>query len=496
MTDGTITRRRLLGTGAAAGAGTLLTRVAGADAKPRKVRTRRVDVAIVGGGFAGLTAAYRLSQQGKSVVVLEARDRVGGRVWNHDLGGGEHSERGGTFVGPTQDRLLAIAKELEVGIFNTYNDGNNVYYADGSASTFSDTSPLGAAPPDPQALVDLATLIPLLDQMSTEVPVDAPWEAANAEAYDSMTFEEWLRANAKTARFRDLAAIACRPIFGAEPRELSLLFVLFYIASSGNEQNPGTFERNFNTRAGAQESRFVGGSEVIAQKLAERLGKSVVRNSPVRQIRYNAGGVSVVSDRLKVKAKRVIVALPPMLAQRIDYSPGLPSARDALAQRIPQGQLWKVGCVYDTPFWRAKGLTGQALSLSGPVNATFDDSPPDGSPGVVFGFVGGDDARKFAKASPDDRRAAVVKNLTDFFGAEAANPREYFETNWPGEAWSRGGPVGIVPPGVYTQYGPALKTPVGRIHWAGTETSGYWNGYMDGAVRSGERAAAEVLETI
>jgi monoamine oxidase len=498
MTDGTITRRRLLGSGAAAGAGTLLTRVPGAEAKTKtpKVRTRRVDVCIVGGGFAGLTAAYRLRKKHKSVVVLEARDRVGGRVWNHDLGNGDVSERGGTFVGPTQDRVLALATEMGIGTFKTYDDGSNVYYDGTSRSTFSDSSPLGAAPPDPQALADLVTLIPQLDQMASTVPVDAPWEAANAQEWDNMTFQEWVNANAKTARFKDLANIACRPIFGAEPREMSLLFVLFYIASSGNEQNPGTFERNFNTRGGAQESRFVGGSQEIALKVAAKLGKAVVRNSPVRQIRQSETGVSVVSDRLKVKCKQVIVAVPPVLSQRIDFVPELPSARDALAQRIPQGQLWKVACVYDTPFWRADGLTGQALSLKGPCNATFDDSPEDGAPGIIFAFVGGDDARAFANASPADRKAAVVDNYVTFFGDKAANPIDYFETAWPEERWSRGGPVGVVPPGVYTQYGPALRAPIGRIHWAGTETSGYWNGYMDGAVRSGERAAAEVLEAL
>jgi monoamine oxidase len=136
------------------------------------------------------------------------------------------------------------------------------------------------------------------------------------------------------------------------------------------------------------------------------------------------------------------------------------------------------------------------VSLTGPVNATFDDSPPDGSPGIIFGFVGGDEARKFATMPVADRRAAVVKNFTDYFGGDAGNPTAYFDTNWPGEKWSRGGPVGVAPPGVLIAYGPALRQPVGRIHWAGTETSTYWNGYMDGAVRSGERAAHEVLEAL
>jgi monoamine oxidase len=392
--------------------------------------------------------------------------------------------------------VQALGKEFGIGTFKTYNEGENIYWADGTALRFSDTSPLGSAPPDPQIIADLAVVIARLDEMAKAIPVDAPWEAANAAELDSQNFEEWVRQNSLTPRFREVAALACRPIFGAEPRELSLLFVLFYIASSGDEKNVGTFERNFNTRNGAQESRFVGGSQKICLEVAKALGRQVVRNSPVRQIRYDGKSVSVISDRLNVKARRVIVAVPPVLAGRIDYTPGLPAQRDGLTQRIAQGTLQKVTAVYDKPFWREKGLTGQALSLEGPVAATFDDSPPDGSPGVVFGFVGGDDARRFATASPAERRAAVLKNFTDWFGPEAANPVDYFETNWPAERWSRGGPVGIAAPGVYTNYGPALKKPVGRIHWGGTETSNYWNGYMDGAVRSGERVAREVLEAL
>jgi monoamine oxidase len=338
-----------------------------------------------------------------------------------------------------------------------------------------------------------------LDEMSKEVPVDAPWTSAKAAEYDGQTLDSWVRANTNPltpGRFHKLVAAATRPIFGAEPSEISLLFTLFYIAASGNESNAGTFERNFNTREGAQMFRYVGGSQRIALELARRLGRRVILKSPVRQIRNGARGVSVVSDRINVRAKFAIVAVPPVLAGRIDYTPDLPPERDALSQRLPQGSLGKVAAVYDRPFWREQGLNGTALHLEGPVNAIFDDSPPDGSPGVLFGFVGGDAYRGFFPKSPADRRADVLRVFGDCFGAEAASPRDYFDTNWPAERWSRGGPVGIAGPGVYTALGPALRRPVGRIHWAGTETSTYWNGYMDGAVRSGERAAREVLDQL
>jgi monoamine oxidase len=429
--------------------------------------------------------------------VVEARDRVGGRVWNHDLGGGVVSERGGTFVGPTQDRLLSLAKTLGVRKFRTYDTGDDVYYADGSRSTYSDSGPLGTAPPDPIATPEIVANVELLDQMSTGVPVDAPWEAANAVEYETYTLARWIDEHSKTQRFRELVHSATRPIFGAEPRELSLLFVLFYIASSGDEHHPGTFERNFDTRGGAQQWRFVGGSQLIALKIARELGSRVVLSSPVWRIEQTGRGVTVYSDRVTVKAKRAIVAVPPALAGRIDYEPLLPFERDQLTQRYGQGTLTKVAALYDRPFWREDGLTGTAVSTSGPVTATFDDSPPDASPkhgpGIIFGFVGGDDARHYANLSPRRRRGLVLKQYANFFGPKAHKAKGFFETPWSQQPWTRGCPVGIPSTGALLAYGPWLRRPIGRIHWAGTETSTYWNGYMDGAVRSGERAASEVL---
>jgi monoamine oxidase len=500
MTKETITRRRFVA-GTAAG-GAALSLPAAAHAATRHPRTgsgsvRTADVVVVGAGLAGLTAARVIARAGRSVLVLEARDRVGGRVWNHDLGGGHISERGGTFVGPTQDRVLALAHSVGVGTFRTYDTGQNVYVADGQRITWSDTGPTGTAPPDPLALPDLAAVVAKLDELSTSVPVSAPWKAVHTAEWDGQTLETWIGSQvAVTPRFRELLPVATRPIFGAEPRELSLLFVLFYVASSGNAQNPGTFERNFDTRGGAQQARFVGGSQTIALKVAQRLSSRVVPASPVRRITQHSGGVTVLSDRLTVKAKQVIVAIPPALAGRIDYEPILPFERDQLTQRYGQGTLTKVAAVYGRPFWRDQGLTGQAFSASGPVSATFDDSPPHGGPGVVFGFVGGDAARSYHALSAAARRTRVLDQFVTFFGSKARTPKAFFETTWAAEQWTRGCPVGIPAVGALYAYGARLRAPVGRIHWAGTETSDYWNGYMGGAVRSGERAATEVLAAL
>src|SRR3954465_8296646 len=281
------TRRRFAARALATGATAALPGAAEAKkhkAKAKRHRTRTADVCVVGAGFAGLTAARDLVNAGKSVVVLEARGIVGGRVQSHELGGGQVSERGGTFVGPTQDHVLDLAKELGVEKFDTYDTGDNVYMADGQRSTYSDTGPTGTAPLDPVILPELALVVQQLDSMANSVPVDAPWNASSAAAWAGPPLEAWGKANSATPKSRRLVPLATGPIFGAEPRELSLLFVLFYIAASGDEQHPGTFERNFNTHDGAQQWRFQGGSQLIAKRLAHRLGHRVWRRSPVRAI--------------------------------------------------------------------------------------------------------------------------------------------------------------------------------------------------------------------
>ena len=493
MSNSGITRRGFVAATVATGAAAALPDAADASRRRPSRPGRRPDVVIVGAGIAGLTAARQVQRAGHSVVVLEARDRVGGRIWNHDLGHGQISERGGTFQGPTQNHVAKLARQLKVDTFPVYDKGDDVYIADGERLTYSDSGPFGTAPPDPSIAAELATNVLALDQLSRSVPVGAPWTAAGAAQLDGQTVQTYLNEHNATQRFQELTAAALRPIFGAEPRELSLLFALFYIAASGDANNPGTFQRNFNTRGGAQASRFVGGSQLLPIKLAAQLGHQVVLDSPVRRISQDRGGVTVVSDRETVKARRVIVAIPPTLAGRIDYDPILPFERDQLTQRYGQGTLTKVAAVYDRPFWRDNGLTGSAVATGFPISVSFDDSPPGGKPGVVFGFVGGDNARRYARMPARDRRAAVLSQLASFFGPEARHPRDFFETSWSQQQWTRGCPVGIPAVGSFVSYGPHLREPVGQIHWAGTETATYWNGYMDGAVSSGERAAAEVL---
>jgi monoamine oxidase len=502
--DRDLTRRRFVtGTAAAAGAGlaagipSQADAAGSASATGKRTTAKRVDVVVVGAGLAGLVAGTELTKSGHSVRVLEARDRVGGRVWNHDLGHGHISERGGTFIGPTQHHVAALAEQLQISTFRTYDTGQDVYIAGGERLTYSDRGPFGTAPPDPEVAGELATLVLGLDQLATTVDVSEPWNAPNAVALDRQTIAGYLTEHSANSRLRNLTAAALRAIAGAEPRELSMLFTLFYIAASGDRTHPGTFQRNFNTRGGAQQNRLVGGSQRLPLELAKRLGDVVALGTPVRTIAQTRSGVTVVSDAVTVSAKRVVVAIPPTLAGRISYDPILPFQRDQLTQRYGQGTLTKVAAIYDEPFWRAKGLTGSAVTTGFPISIAFDDSPPGGRPGVAFGFVGGDNARRYAAMGAAARRKAVLTQLARFYDDKRAlKPTQFVETNWSEQEWTRGCPVGIPAVGSFVSYGPRLRQPVGRIHWAGTETASYWNGYMDGAVSSGERVAAEVAAAL
>jgi monoamine oxidase len=489
MTSSALSRRRFLGAGVAAGAGAVLgstTLDPGAAAAAPRPTTRQSDVVVVGAGLAGLTAARQLVRAGHSVTVLEARHRVGGRTLNHHLGDGRVVEKGGQFIGPTQDHIARLAADVDVPTFPTYIEGENVYYADGVRRTYT-----GDLPPDPLALPDALVTIERINQMSREVPIDAPWAAPNAAEWDGQTMESWLRHNNVLPRTRELVDLLFNSLLGGQSRDTSLLFTLFYIAGFGNESNPGTIDRGIATKGGAQEQRFVGGSQLVSTRVAEELAGRVVLGAPVRRITQDATGADVVSDAGTWRARRVVVAVPPTLAARIQWEPALPAMRDQLFQRLPMGTLMKVEAVYEQPFWRPQ-LSGMSLNLEGPMVTSFDNTPPEGSPGVLMGFLGGHHWRQVGHLPVTERRRMVLQNFAEAVGDRALSPVDYLEHDWVRDTWSVGGPVAVAGPGTTVDFGAEIRQPFRRVHWAGTETSTYWNGYMDGAVRSGERAAVEV----
>ncbi|MFF7290862.1 flavin monoamine oxidase family protein [Streptomyces griseorubiginosus] len=451
--------------------------------------SHQTDVVVIGAGLAGLSAARDLVAAGKSVAVLEARDRVGGRLLNHDLGDGQVTEIGGQFVGPTQDRILALAKDVGVETYRAEVPGENVYVHDGRAKRFS-----GHTPPDLLALPDMGIALARIGKAAARIDPAAPWKAPNALELDGMTYETWLRKAEITGGGVDLVNIFLNSAYGGEARDASALFSLWYVATFGDETHPGTMERGTGTTGGAQDSRFVGGSQLVAQRLAVELDGRVHLSAPVRRVTQDATGVTVVSDAGEWHAEQVIVAIPPLLASRIVWDPLLPPQQDQLFQRLPFGTLMKCVAVYDKPFWRAEGLSGMGLLRGGsPIREMFDNTPQDGGPGVLMGFLGGKEWRKWAHRPARERRGAVLRSFAQVVGERAFETLDYVEQDWTAEQWTQGGPTSIAAPGVLTSYGEWMGRAFGRVHWAGAEFSPYWNGFMDGAVRSGQDAAAELL---
>lgn len=451
---------------------------------------RQCEVLVIGAGFAGLNAARQLRRAGIDVLVVEARDRVGGRVWTETTSTGAVVDHGGQWIGPGQEHLRALADEFGVGTFPTFTTGHGVELRHGKRSTYAGLIPTS----DASAAAEGVEAIFELDLASQEVPLEAPWEAPDAYALDEQTLGSWLATHVESPAARSTIDAAAKAVFGAEPGELSLLFTLFYLHSGGGLMNLA------RTTGGAQERRFTGGAQQLALRLAEELGDSLLLSSPVEEIRHGVDGVVATArtqqGEVLITARRAVVAMPPALVGRIRWSPGLPAQRDQLSMRAPMGAVTKFHAVYEEPFWRAEGLNGQLVADDGAIRVTFDDSPEDASCGILLGFAAGHDCRQLEANSDEERRRIALDDLARAFGPPAARPIELVEQRWCVEPWTRGGPVAVFSPGLLGGCGPALRRPVGPVHWAGTETATEWCGYIDGALSSGVRAAGEVASEL
>lgn len=441
------------------------------------------EVVVVGAGLAGLSAAVALVDADVDVVVLEARDRVGGRTHTDALSDGTVIDLGGQWLGAQHDALRQLADELGCETFPTHDDGDSLDVRAGLTHRFSGSLPRD----DADMVAGLSAAYSELDVLTATIDLDAPWASPDAGRLDSMTFHSWIEQRVGSVAARERLGAVTRAVWAAEPADVSLLHILFYARSNGG------LGQLTSTTGGAQERRFARGSQSISLGLAGRLGNRVRLRTPVWTVRRDDEQVVVAADGLEVTAEHAVIALPPTLAGQLRYDPPLPPLRSQLTQRAPMGSVIKVFGAYPSPFWRDDGLSGQVLSDSGPVRVVFDNSPADGSVGVLLGFVEGADARRWMVRPLEERRQAALTNLVTYFGDAARSPVEYREQTWATEPYS-GGCYGMyLPPGVWTSYGEALRAPVGRLHWAGADIAVQSAGYMDGAVRSGRAAAAAVL---
>jgi monoamine oxidase len=442
------------------------------------------DVCIIGAGFAGLTAARRLSQGGKEVVVLEARDRVGGRVWTDASEGGVPLDLGGTFVGPMHDRFHALIKEMGCETHRTYVGGDSILATGGKVQRYRGDVPRI----NPAALASAGQAIYRIDAMAKKVPVDAPWDAPKALAWDGQTIASWLSSrNVPTRAARELLATTFRALFCCDTSEVSMLDLLFLVRSAGGLTPLMTVE------GGYQHEQIVGGAQSVADAVAAELGDSIRLGSPVRSVTSIGDRVEIGIDDGTVVAPRAIIAIPPALAGHLRFDPALPGDRALLLHSMPAGTEIKTIAVYDEAWWRNDGVSGASAAMDQTIEVTLDTSPPDLQVGVLAGYCSGPKARGLARLAEAERRQVTIDMLASRFGDRARRPIDYRDVSWWDEEWTRGCSMAHFAPGVLFHYGRLLREPIGRIHWAGTETAGTSHGAIDGAVRSGERAAREVL---
>jgi monoamine oxidase len=445
------------------------------------------DVCIVGAGLSGLTAARRLSQAGKSVVVLEARDRVGGRIWTQTSAGGVPVDMGAAFIGPAHDLLRGLIKEMGAATFPTYVEGDYILANGGKVQRYRGDVPRL----NPVALLSAGQAIARMNAMAKKVPLEAPWTARRAGSWDAQTVRSWLNpANVPTRLARDLIDSTVRACFAADLSEVSLLNWLFLVHSSGG------IEALMSLEGGLQDSQFNGGVGQVPDAMAAELGDAVVLDAPVTAITQSGDRVDVTADTLQVQARRVVLALPRALAAGIRFEPALPADHALLIHQMPAGTEIKMVAIYDEPFWRADGANGATVATDELAEITLDTTQPDHAHGVLATYAAGPQARTLWAMGEQERRDLLLRTLSARLGARAARPLELLELNWAEERWTRGCSFGHFPTGVLTQYGRRIREPVGRLHWAGTETAAKFYGSMDGAVSSGERVCREILDAV
>jgi len=474
----TLSRRdalKILGAGAAA---TLLPaplRGRGADG------SRSTDVAIVGAGFAGLCAARALLARGRKVVVLDARDRVGGRVRAGTIAG-QSVDLGAQWVGADHERLKTLLAEYRIEKTDQFLEGKSLVELNGRRFWGrGDAVPLGQATD-----AALGRAYERIDALASRLPLEDPWKAPKAAEWDRITMEEWIRSQTRDPGARAMLRLIVEGLYTCEPDQVSLLFFLAYVRSGG------TLEALWDTKDAAQAFVVPGGLHQLAGRLGAELHDVLVLDAPATSIVQDASGVTVTTPSGACRATRAIVTVPLPLTARIAYDPPLPPLRDALAQRSPMGSVIKYFVAYRQPFWRGRKWTGEVSSDRPPTSGFYDASPPDRSVGLLVGFIEADSALALTGRPMEERRRLVVSRIADLYCPEGADAIDYLDADWPAETWSRGCYGAFMGPGTLTTLGPSLRAPFRRVHWAGTETSPVWSGYVEGAIRSGERAATEV----
>ncbi|MDF3309939.1 NAD(P)/FAD-dependent oxidoreductase [Rhodococcus sp. T2V] len=434
-----------------------------ADEGPGEVQ--RVDVAIVGAGLSGLIAARDLQARGLDVVVLEAADRPGGRVLTATTVLGSQVDLGGQWVGHDHHRFQDLAAELGATVFRMRTPKNPAVYDSKGVLAKNGLS------------MTLANLVLLR------------WEAAikfgSPKKWRVRTVQQWLDANVRNARARRLLEVLVAATASTDLNRLSMdAFIAFARHNNG-------LPVMLATAGGAQDSLVVEGAGTLAVRVADGLGDRVRTGCRVLAIRRDTDGATVVTDAGPIRAGQVIITAPPPMAARIDHEPPLPAERRTLEGSMYMGTVYKAIAIYDRPFWR-DSTDAESIFLGTEGSAVFDSSPPSG-PGHLTILVGGRDAWPLDELTQHQRQATLLAPLVDRLGPAIAEPVGWHEKSWHLDQYAGGGYVALPEPGTTAGNYPVAATPIGPLHWAGTETASEHAGYIEGAIESGQRVALEVI---
>lgn len=441
---------------------------------------------IIGAGFAGLAAARALDAAGHGdFQIFEARDRVGGRTMPGRLGPLD-IDLGGMWLGASQNRLRALADEYGCERYPTHLDGRAIYRLAGREHHGRGESFDGLF--DLLDVLGYALVERKLDRLIDELDCEQPWNHPLAAELDRTTVASWLRRHVPRERLRAMLRMVCIAVFCAEADQVSMLFFLHYLKSGD-----GLDTLISAAPGGAQHELFSGGLHQLAARMGQDCGARLQLETPVRRVIWGAEGVRAETESGEWRARNAIIAVPPSLIPRIEFEPLLPAAKRGLCARLVMGSAIKFWVLYPTPFWREQGFNGLILRDDHPATPVMDVSPPQQPHGVLAGFFDGQHALDHADDTSDTRRDIVIHMLAEHFGAEALEPIDYVDHDWNAEHWSGGCYGNVAPPGVYARHARWLREPVGPLLWAGTETSSAWTGYVEGAIRSGERAAADLI---